>query len=276
MLFNPILLSTNFRELRLTDYSGENFVYDIQKINQNNITIKFREGINSDITKTYTRIVGLRDSVYRLSTDNYLGLVSSIDSSIPYAVTQIEQFLANNKNFNMLRILNVGSMFASIFGGDRFKMTPKTVGGDISNIGIDQIKESLTLNNMENAPNSIQNASGSILFNSMINLELCLKFYVDIHTSTPNDLAKAHDYITRFGFNYNRWGNINEHIRTRKYYNYIQAQLELINGNLSNDLKMRIKQKLNNGVRFWHTDKIDYTKENYERWLENGTTIKKT
>ena len=61
-------------------------------------------------------------------------------------------------------------------------------------------------------------------------------------------------------------------MRTRKYYNYIQAQIFEIPDNLGNNVKAKIKEMFANGIRFWHYDNfdgVDFTKNNYERFLDN-------
>ena len=72
-----------------------------------------------------------------------------------------------------------------------------------------------------------------------------------------------------FGFNYNQVDNIKNVWNIRKYHNYVQADIDAIIGiSMSNIARTDIKQRFQNGIRFWNSDNIQYSLENYEKWLE--------
>ncbi len=61
-----------------------------------------------------------------------------------------------------------------------------------------------------------------------------------------------------------------DYANIHKYHNYIKAQLQSINGNLSNVARADLRQRFVTGVRFWNQDKVAYEYENYENWLDSG------
>jgi tRNA(Ser,Leu) C12 N-acetylase TAN1 len=71
------------------------------------------------------------------------------------------------------------------------------------------------------------------------------------------------------GFKFGKIGNIKDFDHIRKFYNYIEADIDSINYEISNSIKEDIKQRFSTGVRFWDLDNIDFTVSNYERWLDN-------
>ena len=72
----------------------------------------------------------------------------------------------------------------------------------------------------------------------------------------------------KFGFSLNIIDNINNYF-IRKYFNYIEANIEVIDAPISIDEKNRIRNLFDKGIRFWNSDNIQYTLENYEGWLDN-------
>jgi hypothetical protein len=74
-----------------------------------------------------------------------------------------------------------------------------------------------------------------------------------------------------FGYVLGKIGNIKEYDNIRHDYNYIEANIEDIEGvELSNSIREDLRQRFSNGVRFWVGDKIDYNLPNYENWIEEG------
>ena len=80
-----------------------------------------------------------------------------------------------------------------------------------------------------------------------------------------------------YGFTYNKLGNIKNFDNIRHFYNYIEADVEMITSTtkkISNIIKSRFKEAFNRGVRFWNAEAdvfdgtFSYAQENYERSLE--------
>lgn len=139
-----------------------------------------------------------------------------------------------------------------------------------------QVKQrDLTVDDMKSAPDVIQNVNGSSLLAISISP---LGFYFEIYEALPHELEMANDDMFMNGFSYNLQDDVFPYINgkndvtkknVRKNFNYLKALIGNISGvTISNEARNDLRQRLSNGVRFWHIDNIDYEHENYERWLE--------
>ncbi len=133
-----------------------------------------------------------------------------------------------------------------------------------------KMNEQFMVDNLRNAPASVSNAKGNIVFNNMYTK---LGAVIEEWDALPKDKETANDYMVRYGFNTNLIGNPfdylnNSNINGRHYFNYIKAQIQNINGiPMSNVARADMRARFDNGLRFWNSDTIDYSKENYEQWL---------
>ena len=261
----PKLLSQNYTELQVKSSDGQTFIYDKQKIGQNTINFLYSEPIQPEVTKYYCRLkapVGL----YSEDTDNnYLGLLGSNDMNISIANDQYSNFIANNKNFNLQTevgfktgLLNTLFSFAKLdYQG--------AVAGSVSNL-TNVFNRLVTIDNLKASPGMLKNAMGNVLFN------LCaddIGIYIEEYDALEEDKIKLYDYLYTNGYAYGHIGDIDLYDHTRKYFNYLECDVGTISAPISNREKIRLRDKLKS-IRFWHTDYIDYSLENYERWLENG------
>ena len=266
--FNPKLLGQQFFELNLKEGS-QSFTYDLQKLATNSFDIKYTEALTPDVTKGYLRIVPQNDNCIYISDCgyNYTGLVYSNDMSLMVDNDQLSQFLANNKNFYLQRGLDIGTDIASGIGS--------FFAGDMAS-GVKGITEGLTkslntmwtVDNMRAAPHQLANANGNAYFNLVVT---SFDFFVEEYEIIENEKQIVNDFMTQFGFLYNQDDLISNYTNTRKYYNYIEADVDVISSNISNEEKDRLRERLSS-VRFWHSDTVQYTLENYETWLEEEGT----
>jgi hypothetical protein len=284
---NPKLLSQDFTELNVVDSTGNSFTYDKQKIGQNNISFLYTEPIMPEITKSYLRLkapVGL----YEDGTDeNYMGLVSSTDNSLPIANDAYSSFLASNKNFHMQNAISytqkgvnmaygmvssAGKAAASAVTGNIAGTVSSTIDGvnvamQVGNYVADIAQKQLSIDNMKNAPGSIKNANGNPLFNMYVN---DISLFVEEYDAMDNDKQQLDDIMYLNGFAYDRLDHIRNYDNIRHYFNFVQANIETFSGvSMSNQIRDDLKIRFANGVRFWNQDNIDYTMENYEKWLNN-------
>lgn len=262
--FNPKMNSRFFKDIRLVDWGGNSFDYDLQYLNTIGITVKYTETIQPEITRYYLRLKaeGLYESSYGESLDNnYFGLTGSCDTSTPFYNLPFAEFLANNKNFYTQKAITyVSNGLKSITTLD-----PLQVLGTGVEMITDAVQTQLKLDNLKNAPQSLQNAQGNAYFNSQItNFSIYYEQW-QVNDCDYEDWAK---FMNKNGFKYNQIESISEVDSTRKYFNYIEAEVENIAGNFSNIEKQRLRDKLRK-IRFWHGIEPNYTNENYEIWLDN-------
>lgn len=266
---NPKLNSQNFKELVITAASGDTFSYDIQKLGESKITFKYSEPITPEITKYYLRVAGGTGLYCDGTEENYTGLVGSDDTSLMFATKEYDTYLANNKNAFLQSNIKTGigavqGVAQKALSGDFIGAAMSGLTSSISMI-TSAIDQSLTIDNMKNAPDQLKNANGSAIFN-LFSTDLGL--YVEKHSALEGDLQTANDFMNQFGFTFSAIAQVKDYIHIRRYHNYIKAQLQSINGNLSNAARDELRQRFANGIRFWNGDEVSYGKENYELWLD--------
>lgn len=220
------------------------------------------------------------------SMRDFTGLTFTIDLSMWYPSNELQNYLASNKNY--LQIFNnqqmqrfitgainsTGAMIGGIATGNYTGISQGS--GIITNSVKNQIELhynrenlDLTIDNMANAPDKISSINSNAMLISAVQKEIAI--FIEVLEMLPFEQQTMIDYFKQFGYTYNRLSTIDENLRTRKYYNYIQAQIFEIPDNLGNNVKAKIKEMFANGIRFWHYDNfdgVDFTKNNYERFLD--------
>ena len=266
--FNPKLNSTLFKELVVCLNNGESFSYDLQKIGENEITFLYNETIQPEVSKTYIRLKTPTGLYLNPTQTNYTGLVSSNDNSIAYVNSEYANFIANNKNFwlqsnvNVLGDIGTGLIAGMVGYGDPLVSGITGVTNGIKSL----INRNLTIDNVKNSPSSLKNANGNACFNLQVE---DFGIYVELRTCLTDELKIANSFLNNEGFSVNLIDYIYNYDNIRTRFNYIEAEVEVINAPLSNIEKERLKDKLR-AVRFWNSDEINYDLENYERGLNNG------
>lgn len=295
--FNPKLNNSDYRTMRIC-FAGDIYEIDIQKINQSSLNFEYIEMITPDITKGILRIkTDSNDNIFnKYYAESFNGLLFSTDLSIPISNDQLNSFLANNKNAylsfqnqqqytidsataNMATsavnsVSNTISQFAkgNFAGGitSAISTVSDTVNQAIQldlKTSYNQTQFDLTIDNMRNAPQTLVNANGNAIF---LIATAGLRFYVEIYEGLTAEMQMANDIMFRDGYTFNRFGEIFDYINTRKHFNYIKAILGNISGvPISEEARIDLRQRFASGIRFWKSDEIDYTKENYELKLEN-------
>lgn len=251
----PKLLSQDYFEFNVTNERGQSFTYDLQKTNANSFTFLMTEALAPDITRSYVRWANPNnESVYIYdTTENLTGLVASGDMSLMVDNDQLSQMLANNKNFYLQNALNIGE---------------RAIGGgfmeSFRSIGMGVLNTELSVDNMRSAPHSLISANGNAYFNTQYTQP---GIYIELYTILPNEKYIVMNEFTMKGYTFNRIGVLSDFDNTRRKFNYIEAEVGAIKGNLSNTEKTRLRERLR-AVRFWHNDNPSEFMRNYERWLD--------
>ena len=259
--YNPKLLGAECITLRLKGFDGNYYDYDYSKLNNNSLVFIYNETMQPEITKYYCRVKS-PSGLYVESTNlNYTGLVGSTDTSIALSNDQYQAFLANNKNFWLQSTFQIlgGLNYGANTGREILQQGREVVPSLLDKV--------FTTDNLREAPDSLRNANGNALFNAQVNT---FNFFVEILKPIDIDRLQYNDVIYKNGFAYNRVDSISNYDNIRYYFNYIEADVECISGNISNLEKERLRERLS-AVRFWNTDTLQYNLENYERRLTNGT-----
>lgn len=285
--FNPKLFSSDYMALKISDNTQNGSDYDILKLGADGvIQLRYTEALTPDITKKYIRIYKENDyCIYNTSiSENLTGFVNSDDSTLIIETDKYKEMLANNKNFFLQNSINRGfelgqSVLGTLGGaaqgfiasGGQPAGAALGAGMSLLNTGLNYVKskisESLTVDNLKNAPNSINGAKGNAIFNTMYS---DIGIVVETYDILPYEKEIINDNMVMFGLTVNKLAKIKDYDNIRKYFNYVEAKIENIKGiSLSNTIREDIKQQFENGVRFWNSDTIQYDLENYEKWLED-------
>lgn len=292
--FNPKLLARDYKEINILNQSQQSFTYDLQKINKEKFALEISEPLCADITKEYIRIKDNSGIYIKETEENFTGCVSANDTSMVLLTDEFQNMLANQKNYFQQNSLSRGVGLAKSLVGGGIGLASggisATMGlplGAVGGIGhgssqlgfgvVDYIsarmKEKMAVDNMKNAPADVQNAQGNVFLGIM---STRMGIYVEEYDILDNEKEIINDQMCKYGFTYNKLGNIKNFDNIRKYYNYIQANVEETHGiNISNAVHDLFVNCFANGVRFWNADEFDannpfsYVKENYEKWLEN-------
>lgn len=273
--FNPKLLNSDYYTLNICDHTSNGYEYDLQKLNKSKFYIEYSEPLVPGVTVGYARIKDT-DGVYIADcADNYTGLVTSTDMTLTLATSQYQQMIANNKNFYSQNTDNLLQGIITAIGGGALAagMTnPVTaIGGTalgLLGLGMKYKNIGKTVDNMKSAPSQIQKASTSALMNIMVDRP---GIYVEEYQILPNEQQMVNDEMFKNGFAYNRIDQIDKYTNTRYYFNYIQAEVEDIQGvEMSNTAKQDLITRFANGIRMWnrkapdHKYYLQYELENYE------------
>lgn len=289
-IFNPKLLSTDYFELRVNDSTENGFVYDAQKLNMKEFNLLLTEPMVPDLSKKYIRIETDGSGLYNSFTmEDLTGFINNNDNSLILNTDAYKAMLAQNKNFFLQNQTNrnisvglglAGGAITTIAGAAT--LNPLAIIAGIStmvgagmNYSKNQINENLTIDNLKNAPDQISQAKGNIIFESSYSK---VGVFIEEFEILENEKNIINDYMCLYGFTYNKVNNIKNVDNIRKIYNFVRADIETINSSnvsISETVREKFRECFANGVRFWNTDTFAYNKENYERWLEDASTINK-
>lgn len=135
------------------------------------------------------------------------------------------------------------------------------------------LNSAFTISNVKASPSNMKNSTGNGYFTYYTT---GFGLYVEAYQALDIDIERCCQYHHMYGYKYGKFGNVNDFINIRKYFNYIQADLQNITGkigyNIPNQVRDEIKHIFGQGVRLWNvTDHMfDFyeTRNNYERSLE--------
>jgi hypothetical protein len=273
LIFNPKMLASPFKSIVIKSSDGNKFELDLQKIGKNTMRFLYNEAIQPEVSKYYIRLKAPSGLYIENNNKNYNGLVASVDNSLAIANDQYSNFIANNKNYWLQSSFQIGeNLFKGIMGtafSAGMGNIPGAIAGGISTItgavsGV--VNRNLNIDNMREAPGNIKNAQGNPIFNASIDE---IGFYIEEYDALIHDKQQADDIMYKNGFVYGEIGNIADFDNIRTIFNYISADIDGINANISDEEKTRLIEKLKS-VRFWNIDGFDYINENYERSIANG------
>ena len=271
---NPYITANTYT-VKVRDMVGGEYSYTpLQLGHFDNLRFKVLESLTPDTTKTYVWVDptittdGLIAGHY--AKENFMGLVNSTDFSYPYSQSQLDIFLANNKNFFEERGLKLGMKFANtVMGGfvggqlspsrdassnllgiETGLTTGETIGVSGLAMGMVNALASLRVSNyqlddLQNAPQTVSNVNGNIFFNLQYS---SFGYFIDLYT--VNDYTKNamyRDFIQK-GMYLNRYLDSSEVTKyvsitinefDKRQYKYVEGIFEfyttdIVSGSYSN------------------------------------------
>lgn len=133
------------------------------------------------------------------------------------------------------------------------------------------LNSAFTIANVKASPSNMKNSTGNGYFTYYTT---GFGLYAEAYQALDIDLDRCYQYHYMYGYKYGKFGNVNDFMNIRHYFNYIQADLQNITGktgyNIPNQVRDEIKHIFGQGIRLWNvSDKMfNYDVENYERRLE--------
>ena len=232
------------------------------------------EPFSPDVTRHYIRVAPEdTGEIYNPAQAwNFFGLTSSQDTTLPFSVNGLSTFLANNKNFYLQRSIKTaaaaGKATGSFVGNLLTGQWGDAVGNlmDVANIALERINSNLTLDNMANAPETVNGANGNA---ALIAAVTETQIYIEQYAALDVEQRIADDFTYKNGYNFGELAKPSDYYATRKYFNYIKAFIDVVDGDIPETVHDKIKAIFARGVRFWHTDNVEYNLENYERSIDN-------
>lgn len=296
---NPKMYSEAYKELQISTPDGQTYAYSQQKLGVygGEIRIKYIENLTADTTRIYAYIDN-NDEDTNLYTElmgkSYVGALTSGDFSMPYASDQLQEYLAQNKNFYEQTKLNAAINFGQSATSSLINISKSALKGSIAGpvgaaiggvVGLINFASNLitggmqmtaayqnmeyTADNLRSAPDKLKNASGSAIFNVIIrDFKLCVDEYLPL----KSDQIRINDMMHRYGYTVQRIGKIKNYDNIRHYFNFVMAEVEEVLSdtvNISLDVRDMFKQAFAHGVRFWNPSATmyDFDPENYEERL---------
>lgn len=237
---------------------------------------------------------------YTKNISPYYGLLSKMDTAIQVSNTAYEEYVANNRNFNLQFDANIKLAKAQYFGniankainsigsgvvggitGNPFAI--KSSVGEIGSLISDTVVGGLDLaNKRKQFDYNIDNYKGapSVISSGQPQLYLQLENKIAPYIAQVDILPQAKklllDTWRLYGYEYNNLDTIDRWYNSRKYHNYIEANVEDITAPWSLQVKEQFKRAFASGVRFWHYNGgqwngiEQYVNNNYERKFDNA------
>lgn len=293
----PKLLNEEYSIYRIN--MGGNF-YDLP-ISKTSMEPSFiyKEVLTPDITKSML-IYDAKNSKYSsdifadIQTKDFTGFFINSDFSMWFETNNLRDYLVNNKNY--LQILNKTQDFQETemsdeilrkLGSNILQMATTSenaqqLGLQIAQEGLNKMGDvmkmsrkfnfdksirSLTLDNMRQSPQKLSALNSNVLLMGSVD---DFGIYIEVQKPLPSEQKRITDKLNMYGYAVNMLDNVRNCDSIRKVFNYVEASVESIIGDISNEVKTDIKRRFFDGVRFWRVDDIKYDNiANYEEYIDN-------
>ena len=283
--YNPKMYSNTILDVILK-YGNNNFTYELSSLGNTKLEVNYFESLGPSIVRSYIYITpqGLYNEN---TTKDFLGIVSSDNYSLTYYNEQLANYIANNKNAWLQTTAKIVTGTASslvkssIAGGESGGVAGALGGFGIGivksafNVANSALQYNLNIDNLKSAPASIANIQGDV--NLLLSIA-DLGIGIEIWEALPVDVDAFNDYCLRYGYKVNEMLYLVDYINIRKYWNYVQADIETMPQGIykmNYKIENEIKNAFSNGIRFWNVIDVNteitfnYNFQNYEKYLDD-------
>ena len=265
--FNPILIETDLIEIILKyvpNVSTAKFSLFVKPYTLNRGV--FDESVNSPYYNLYALNVGdfnISDYTLPIKSEPFyqMALEQRNYRTTGLAVPVISSLTQSAGLIGATAIFNPSAMLSSVAGAS------VGVSSAINAIG----NYFAHIDNLKNAPDSIQNSGNDALHDACLGLDL--RPYLSVYRLKKAQRKQVFDYYYRMGYMVNTYETMDKWF-TRQIFNYIKTN----DDDLENKFKSKIGSLpypqfirramadiLNNGVTFWEMEQIDkFMSRNYE------------
>ena len=179
-----------------------------------------------------------------------VGLINGIGNSVSSGLSAGVNYALNNKINNMQSQLTQNQL------NEKAQLTEYEIN----------TMAQARISDMLNTPNSIKTSGNDTLFSMALSRKK-----VDLIEYKAKDevLERVDQYFKKYGYRYNKYDKLGQHMNSRKYYNFVKtnscnitsAKVPLIHMN-------ELKEIFNRGITIWHVDNGaevgDYNVDNVE------------
>ena len=273
---SPLML-TDFYNLKIADYNGNKYDFDFAKLLYNKDgaikpIFKYSESLapsNHQIILRNNLNKGFYTTAYN-SSDN--GLISLSNAQMPYITSQFDEYLSNNKNYLLQWKANTifGALNTNGINTKELSSYDNSLMNTFVKTSLDVVNKKWEWENMRNAPYNIKSA-GIDVFNRILIDDF--DFFIEEYETPDFIKYEKLDYFKISGYEYNRYGLIDDFVNIRRCYNHLEIEIDDIYSNYSNDEINRLINRFKN-ITFINISNMNvndlnqlYSLNNYENNL---------
>ena len=285
LLLKPQLFSDNTKEVNIKVTTAPLSIqskYNIHAVGYKGDDVGNLEGINSNTSL----MLPVTSSIYSqfISSSMASFAQGNINAMLENDLT-LHQGLQNNAmNYNInkaqnnLNLVNggwnvIGNLLSGNFGGALQGAFGTGASYGLNN-QINDMKSQLTQNqlndraqlteyeintmaqaritDMLNTPNSIKTTGNDTIFNLRMSREK-----IEVIEYKPKDevIYRLDDYFKKYGYRYNRYEKLSNHINSRKYFNFVKTnRCNIATAKVPLIHLQEIEEIFNRGITIWHID----------------------
>lgn len=264
--FEPILTRAPYTEYYLKNFTEYQRIDLFRLLNEgehNNYSFFVYSSFDSEVSEELFILKNSKENLIDYSVNsNYVG-------SLPVSVDKEADYVANNRASYLndkfkLGLPSISGLSQGVFsGGGPLNMFESTFNKDFY-IGNQDRK----------------NANALVKNNNAISMLIIKKFYsggFQLITARPrpNEFKTLFDYFQQKGVSLNTFENINDYLKTRYWWNYIQApkSYEIIKLPLSTKMKLIIDSSINEGITIWNVRSDNYNEITPSFYKYNNTEM---